>query len=138
MDDTLEVGDVFLSISPELCGDSPHYHIVVYKDSNTEDILVVHTTKEIDKVKARCMIKENVKFDYLIETMVKIDNSHCESLIIESAIDCNKAILKPVSFFIKKQYYKKCLPIKEMKIIDIIKNAIKKSPVITQNIIDLI
>ena len=137
--DSLEVGDIFLSISPELCSTNPHYHIVIYKNNDNGNILVVHTSSEIDKVRARCQGRENIKFDYIEpETMVIIDNYHCRSLTVKSAIDCNKAILKNISYFTQKQYFKKCLPIIDTTIIEVIKNAIRKSPVIALNIIDLL
>ena len=70
----LNVGDVFLAINLSLCGENPHY-LVVLKIEN-DKILVVHTTKEVDKVLTRCRLKEKIKFDYIEpDTAVIIDNS---------------------------------------------------------------
>jgi len=138
MADSLQPGDVFLSITPELSGDNPHFHIVVIK-TVADYVLVVHTTKEIEKTRQRCQKKEKIKFVHIDpDTMIVINSSHCDDLSIESAIDCNKAILKHQDYFTTKQYYKKCKPIKVLTVIDKIKQAIKSSPVIEDVIKNLL
>ena len=130
----LNVGDVFLAINLSLCGENPHYHIVVLKIEN-DKILVVHTTKEVDKVLTRCRLKEKIKFDYIEpDTAVIIDNSASESFTLKSAIDCNKAQLRPISYFTNKPEYKKCAPITDQVIINNIKRGILKSPIV-ENVI---
>ena len=126
----LNVGDVFLSINPGLSGTEPHFHIVVHKTQNDE-LVVVHTTKEVEKVRQRCLKREDIKFDHIDpSTMIIINNSHCSSLAVESAIDCNKAQLKPQTFFIEKQYFKHCSPLSDLLKIASIKSAIKSSTIV--------
>ena len=105
---TLNVGDVFLSINNELSGDNPHYHIVVLQTAYDE-ILVVHTTKEVEKVKSRCRKKEKIKFDHIDPTTcVVLNNKHSDTFSVDSAIDCNKAIYVLYLFY-RQSYIKKCL-----------------------------
>jgi len=138
MADQLQPGDVFLSITPELSGDNPHFHIVVIKTA-ADYVLVVHTTKEVDKARQRCQKKEKIKFDHIDpDTLVLINNSHCDDLFLESAIDCNKVVLKHQDYFTSKQYYKKCTPIKVPAVIDKIKLGIKSSPTVEDSIKNLL
>ena len=128
----LNVGDIFLVINLALSGENPHYHIVVHK---TEDnrILVVHTTKEIEKVKIRCRNREKIKFDYIEpDTAIVINPSDSETFDIKCVIDCNKAQLKPISFFTSKYEFKIRSPLKDITIINKIKQGILKSPVIEE------
>ncbi len=138
MANTLKVADVFLSITPELSGDDPHYHIVVYK-SFDDKVIVVHTTKEVNKVRERCCKREKIKFNHIDpDTMVLINNSQCASLKFESAIDCNKAILKPITYFTGKQYFKQLAPISDMQVIANIIRGIKLSPIVEDSIKNLL
>ncbi len=126
----LKVADVFLAINLALCGENPHYHIVVHK-TDDDKILVVHTTKEIDKVKFRCRSREKIKFDYIEpDTAIIVNNTHSETFTLESAIDCNKVQLKPISFFTDKQEFKLYAPIKNLATIEVIKQGIKHSPIV--------
>lgn len=137
MADTLNVGDVFLTISPE-SGDSPHYYIVVHK-TDVNEVLVVYTTTEVEKVRVRCQSREGIKFPNIDPTtMVLIDNSHCASLTLSSAIDCNNAALKSEEYFLSKQYFKRCSPVTVPNIITSIKHGIKESPLIPDAIKNLI
>ena len=55
-------------------------------------------------------------------------------LSVDSAIDCNKAVLKPESYFTTKQYFKICKPINNSKVINKIKEAIRKSNIVEDRI----
>jgi hypothetical protein len=137
MADTLNVGDVFLTISPE-SGVSPHYYIVVHK-TNDNQVLVVYTTKEVEKVRIRCQSREGIKFPNIDPaTMVPIDNTHCASLTLPSAIDCNNAALKSEEYFLSKQYFIRCSPVTTPNILTSIKHGIKQSPLIADAIKNLI
>ena len=130
MADQLQPGDVFLSITPELSGDNPHFHIVILKTIN-DDVLIVYTTKELVKARVRCQRAERIKFPHIDpETLVIVNAKHSSAFSIDSAIDCNKAILKPQDYFLNKQYFKKCTPIQSSKTIDIIKDGILKSDIV--------
>jgi hypothetical protein len=126
----LKDGSVFLSKDLATCGGNPHFHIVVHKTPDNQ-IVVVYTTKEVEKTRSICQRNEEIKFPTIDpDTLVLLDNTHSDSFTLPSAIDCSKAVLKPESYFTSQQYFKITQPIKDSATLDMIKKGIKVSDLI--------
>jgi hypothetical protein len=127
---TLREGDIFLSKDLSTCGGDPHFHIVIHKTTGNQ-IVVVYTTKEVDKTRAICQRNEGIKFPHIDpDTLVILDHTHSDSFTMPSTIDCGKAILKPESYFSSQQYFKVTAPLKNIATLGVIKRGIKASDLI--------
>jgi hypothetical protein len=137
MPDSLNVGDVFLARNVGLSGDAVHYHIVVYK-SEDNSLVVVYTTKEIEKTEKRCRRNEQIP-DYIeTSTMIIISDRECDSLSQTSAINCNNVHFQHESFYLNLPAFKLLNPLKDMSIIPKIIKAITESRIVPDNIINLL
>lgn len=131
---TLNVGDVFLIVNTSLSGRERHYHIVVHKTIE-KDIVVVYTTKEVDKARERCQQKEGIKFSHIDpETLVLIEPKDCNTLKKKSAIDCNKAQIMSEDWYTSDFTFKKKKPVINKAKIKEICIAIKKSEIVYDKI----
>lgn len=131
-------GDVFVAINPGLSGSEPHFHIVVHR---TDDhlIVVTYTTTEVEKARERCQRVEKIKFPHIEpETLVLTGPEDCESFTRECAINCNHVQMMSEESYTTRPAFRKLHPIGNPKLLDQIKAAIRKSPVVEQKISQLL
>lgn len=135
---TLNVGDVFLAINPALSGDKPHFNIVVHTTADRL-IVVTYTTTEIEKARHRCQKKEKIQFDNIEpETLVLVSTSDSASFATPCAIDCNIVQMMPEESFLTRPAFKILQPITNPDLILRIKEAIKRSFIVEQKVINLL
>jgi len=130
----LTPGDVFLRVNESLSGAEEHFHIVIHKTVD-EQIVVVYTTKQIDKVRERCQRNEGIKFPHIDpETMVLIEPKDCKTLNKPSAIDCNKVQIMPEDWYTSNITFKKKICVSNKSKLNEIKKAIVKSEIVSGKI----
>jgi hypothetical protein len=134
----LSPGDVFIGINPGLSGSEPHFHIVVHR-TDDDLIVVTYTSTEIEKARARCQRVEKIKFSHIEpETLVLTGPEDCESFSSECAINCNLVQMMAEDSYTTRPAFRKLHPIRNMQLLDQIKAAIKKSPIVEEKIVRLL
>ena len=134
----LSPGDVFVAINLGLSGSEPHFHIVVHR-TDDELIIVTYTTTEIEKARARCQRAEKIRFSHIEpETLVLTGPNDCASFTSACAINCNHVQMMTEESYTTRPAFRKLHPIGNPKLLDQIKAAIKKSPIVEQKISQLL
>jgi hypothetical protein len=99
--DCLEVGDIFLYRNYGHSGTDPHYHIVIFKTPDAQ-VVLVYTSRSLKSVYKACRRDEDNLPDHAEPlSYVEICSADCAFFQDISAIDCNKAHMKPEDECIK-------------------------------------
>lgn len=135
---SLEIGDVFLAINPGLAGEKVHFHIVVHRAADNL-IVVTYTTTNIESARRQCQRVERIRIPTIEpETLVLVYPTDSDSFTKECAINCNHVQMMHEESFTTRPAFKILHPIKNPHLIQRIKEAIKKSPIVEAKIARLL
>jgi len=117
----------------EDCGlKDPHYHVVVnYNPQNEDDLIVVYSSTQIEKVLRRAR-----SYNYPSGSLVQVCKEEYECFTTDSIFDCNQARLIPKNTLIAKLKNKELIPKPEInsKIVEKLRKAILSSNVVRRGI----
>ena len=129
----LRPGSVYYFQSRELASEQPHFFIVVNRNPiGTKRVLLTIVTSKVEAVRRRNRERP--------ETFIEISPADYDELKVESAIDCNVVIEKPLSELVgmvqrKEVRYHRDLPV---QIFGKLKAAVIASSVVAPEIKELL
>jgi len=129
----LRPGSVFYFQSRELTSEQPHFFVVVNRDPiGTKRLLLTIVTSNIEAVRRRNRGRP--------ETFIEVSPADYDELKVDSAIDCNVVIEKPLSELVgmvrrKEVRYHRDLPV---QIFAKLKAAVLASSVVAPEIKELL
>jgi hypothetical protein len=132
----LKPGSVFYFAHQESTGDEPHYFVILNKDPQTDELLIlVNATTKIEK--RRSYISRNGLPD---GTLVVLKPEDAPFLKKESAFDCNYPRMIPVGDLVEK-FRTKELKLRgeaDATIVEQLRNAVLISPLVDEKTKDVI
>jgi hypothetical protein len=131
----ITAGSVYYYNDPRLRATYSHYCIVVNIDpSKDTDIILVHASHRIDKVKKR---RKNF---FPEETLVEISPIQYSGFGKESIIDCNDVFVRDVEMLASKLAQQKLVkkPVMDLRLVRKLRKGIIASNQVSQHIKDLL
>jgi hypothetical protein len=127
----LQPGDVYSAVDTDFFGYSRHYNIVVAARLETQELVLVYTGSDKEKIFRRCQRDERLKFSTSNPaTFVELPMGWCPDVSGESAINCNAVAVRSEDEILALPAFKRLRPMSDVSYLELIKRAILQSDLV--------
>jgi len=130
---TLRTGSVYYFVDRGLSSAEPHYFIVINRAPIEQEVLILNIiTSQVEKVRQRRAA--------LPDTLVEISPADYDELSKPSIVDCNNVFRRSLAELVEMSMHRAVEPKMQVPdaIIEALRAAIHSSPIVEQDIKDLL